>query len=215
MTWTLLMKNENKSKKLSICLIRINSVRSVYPSLQFHKNNRSPFRRQLCADFTDDYDLYFYDWISGTILLKEVKYAIKSMGLEIKTNELNDWLPILAKKKAKSGERKRGHRKKDSSNGANKEDDDDESIAVDFDVFSRIVAPKLQQREKSKFAFGLFDVEKKGFITVGDLKRIASELGEDSMTDEDLQEMINEADRDGDGIINQTEFFRISKKINL
>ena len=37
------------------------------------------------------------------------------------------------------------------------------------------------------------------------------QLGE-NMTDEELQEMIDEADRDGDGMINEDEFFRVMKK---
>ena len=40
------------------------------------------------------------------------------------------------------------------------------------------------------------------------------ELGE-RMTDEELQEMIDEADRDGDGEVNEEEFLRIMKKTNL
>ena len=46
------------------------------------------------------------------------------------------------------------------------------------------------------------------------LKRVAKELGE-NMTDEELQEMIDEADRDGDGEINEDEFLRIMKKTSL
>jgi centrin-1 len=34
-------------------------------------------------------------------------------------------------------------------------------------------------------------------------------------TDEELQEMIDEADRDGDGEINEDEFLRIMKKTSL
>ena len=34
-------------------------------------------------------------------------------------------------------------------------------------------------------------------------------------TDEELQEMIDEADRDGDGEVNEEEFFRIMKKTSL
>ena len=41
-----------------------------------------------------------------------------------------------------------------------------------------------------------------------------SQLGE-NMTDEELQEMIDEADRDGDGEINEDEFLRIMKKTSL
>jgi len=35
------------------------------------------------------------------------------------------------------------------------------------------------------------------------------------MSDEEIQEMIDEADRDGDGEISEEEFFRIMKKTNL
>eukprot|EP00339_Tiarina_fusa_P021088 CAMPEP_0117033350 /NCGR_PEP_ID=MMETSP0472-20121206/23837_1 /TAXON_ID=693140 ORGANISM="Tiarina fusus, Strain LIS" /NCGR_SAMPLE_ID=MMETSP0472 /ASSEMBLY_ACC=CAM_ASM_000603 /LENGTH=36 /DNA_ID= /DNA_START= /DNA_END= /DNA_ORIENTATION= len=35
------------------------------------------------------------------------------------------------------------------------------------------------------------------------------------MTEEELAEMIEEADRDGDGEINEEEFIRIMKKTNL
>jgi len=53
-----------------------------------------------------------------------------------------------------------------------------------------------------------------GKISFRNLKRVAKELGE-NMTDEELQEMIDEADRDGDGEISEDEFLRIMKKTSL
>ena len=43
---------------------------------------------------------------------------------------------------------------------------------------------------------------------------VSQPLGE-RMTDEELQEMIDEADRDGDGEVSEEEFFRIMKKTSL
>lgn len=63
-------------------------------------------------------------------------------------------------------------------------------------------------------AFRLFDDDGTGKISLKNLKRVARELGE-TMSDDELQEMIDEADRDGDGEINEEDFIRIMKKTNL
>ena len=46
------------------------------------------------------------------------------------------------------------------------------------------------------------------------MKNIAKQLGE-NLTDEELQEMIDEADMDGDGEVNEAEFFRMMKKTEI
>jgi centrin-1 len=69
-------------------------------------------------------------------------------------------------------------------------------------------------REEIMKAFRLFDDDETGKITFKNLKRVAKELGE-NITDEELQEMIDEADRDGDGEVSEEEFFRIMKKSGL
>ena len=51
-------------------------------------------------------------------------------------------------------------------------------------------------------------------ITLKSLQKVAKELGE-NMTNEELQEMIEEADRDGDGEIGEEDFVKIMKKTNL
>ena len=60
-------------------------------------------------------------------------------------------------------------------------------------------------RAELKQAFRLFDDDETGKITFKNLKRVAKELGE-NMTDEEIQEMIDEADRDGDGKVSFEEF---------
>ena len=73
------------------------------------------------------------------------------------------------------------------------------------------VQGEKDSKEEILKAFRLFDDDETGKISFKNLKRVAKELGE-NMTDEELQEMIDEADRDGDGEVNEEEFFRIMKR---
>jgi hypothetical protein len=47
----------------------------------------------------------------------------------------------------------------------------------------------------------VFDKDKDGFISAGELRYVMTNLGE-KLTDEEVQEMIKEADLDGDGQVN-------------
>ena len=69
-------------------------------------------------------------------------------------------------------------------------------------------------RENIRKIFNLFDDEKTGFISIKNLRRVAKELGE-TIDESELQEMIDEADLDHDGEINEQEFLRIMKKTSL
>ena len=53
----------------------------------------------------------------------------------------------------------------------------------------------------------MFDDEKSGFITMSNLKRVAKELGE-NLSDDELQEMLAQADSDGDNQISEKEFIQ-------
>lgn len=53
----------------------------------------------------------------------------------------------------------------------------------------------------------MFDEDKIGKISFKNLKKIAQEIGE-TLTDEELYEMLEEADRDGDGLIGPEDFYR-------
>ena len=95
--------------------------------------------------------------------------------------------------------------------------DTDGSGLIGFDDFLTMMTAKMAERdprEEILKAFRLFDDDETGKITFKNLKRVAKELGE-NMTDEELQEMIDEADRDGDGEVSEEEFIRIMKKTSL
>lgn len=88
---------------------------------------------------------------------------------------------------------------------------------LSYENFLRLMTQKMTEkdsREEIMKAFRLFDDDETGRISFKNLKRVAKELGE-NLTDEELQEMIDEADCDGDGEINQDEFLRIMKKTSL
>jgi centrin-1 len=95
--------------------------------------------------------------------------------------------------------------------------DKDGSGTIDFEEFLQMMTAKMGERdsrEEIMKAFKLFDDDNTGFITLKNLKRVAKELGE-NLTEEELQEMIDEADRNGDGQIDEEEFYRIMKKTSL
>jgi centrin-1 len=88
-------------------------------------------------------------------------------------------------------------------------DEDNESLC--FEEFLFLMAAKLSEKDshaEMMRGFRLFDVEGRGFIGFRDLKRVAKELGE-HISDEDIQIMIDESDKDGDGEIGEEDWIRI------
>merc|ERR1739848_905326 len=86
--------------------------------------------------------------------------------------------------------------------------DKDGSGTIDFEEFLQMMTAKMGERDSREEiikAFRLFDDDETGKISFKNLKRV----------DEELQEMVDEADRDGDGEINEEEFLRIMKKTSL
>merc|ERR1740115_358659 len=87
--------------------------------------------------------------------------------------------------------------------------DKDGSGVIEYPEFMDMMTQKMAERdprEEMMKAFRLFDDDDTGKINFHNLRRVAKELGE-NMTDE--------ADRDGDGEINEDEFMRIMRKTNL
>ena len=62
--------------------------------------------------------------------------------------------------------------------------------------------------------FALFDDDNTGKISFKNFQRVAKELGE-NLTTKELEEIIAEADTDGDGEISQEEFLAVMVKTGL
>jgi len=85
---------------------------------------------------------------------------------------------------------------------------DDGDGTIDFDEFLAMMTARKQgedTREDLLKVFKLFDDDKTGTVSFNNLKRVCQELGE-NMTDDELKEMMDWADKDGDGVLNEDEF---------
>ena len=82
---------------------------------------------------------------------------------------------------------------------------------IDFDEFMILMTKSsldTQTEDEVINAFRVFDKEGNGLIASSELKHIMMTIG-DKMTEEEADEMVNEADIDEDGMINYEEFVRM------
>ena len=150
---------------------------------------RTELTEEQRQEIKEAFDLFDTDG-SGSIDAKELKVAMRALGFEPKKEEIKKMIADL---------------------------DTEGKGVIDYGDFLDLMTTKMAERdpvEEMMKAFRLFDEDDTGKISFKNLKRVAKELGE-NMTDEEIQEMIDEADRDGDGEISEEEFFRIMKKTNL
>ena len=80
-------------------------------------------------------------------------------------------------------------------------------------IFNQVHIPKsakpcIQITICMNIANEVFDRDGNGFISAAELRHVMTNLGE-KLTDEEVDEMIREADVDGDGQINYEEFVKM------
>ena len=89
--------------------------------------------------------------------------------------------------------------------------DADGNGTIDFPEFLTLMARKIKDtdtEEELREAFKVFDRDGNQLISAAELRQVMTTLGE-KLTDEEVDEMIREADIDGDGQINYEEFVRM------
>ncbi|XP_054842538.1 centrin-2-like [Eublepharis macularius] len=120
---------------------------------------------------------------TGTIEVKDLKVSIRALGFEPTKEELKRI--VLEVDKEGTGE-------------------------IGFDAFYSVMTQKMSQtgpKEEILKSFKLFEDSNSGKISFKNLKQIASETGE-KLTEEELQETVDEADLDGDGEIKEQAFLK-------
>jgi centrin-1 len=140
-------------------------------------------------EIKEAFDLFDGDK-SGHIDKEELRQALKNLGIDTKNQTLQNMMADL---------------------------DQDGSGKIDFDEFISMMTAKMSDRDTREdlqkvFRLFLGDDEKADKIELKHLKRVAKELNE-TMTDEELLEMIKRADiLDTDGKVNFEEFYNIMTK---
>lgn len=140
-------------------------------------------------DIKEAFDLFDTEG-NGFIETKELKVAIRALGFEPKKEEIKKMIAEI---------------------------DKESTGKLSYEDFLQLMTIKMAEKDTKEEilkAFRLFDDDDSGKISFKNLKRVAKELGE-NLTDEELREMIEEADLDGDGEVNQDEFLRVMKKTSL
>ncbi|XP_036279833.1 centrin-4 [Pipistrellus kuhlii] len=140
-------------------------------------------------EIKEAFDLFDVDG-SGTIGVKELKIAMRALGFEPKKEEVKKLIAEIDKERTGT---------------------------ISFEDFFAMMSIKMSEKDEKEEllkAFKLFDDDATGTITLNNIKRVAEELGE-TLTDDELQEMLDEADHDRDGGINEDEFLRMMQKTSI
>ncbi|KAK2005032.1 calmodulin [Colletotrichum falcatum] len=135
------------------------------------------------AQYKEVFDLFDKDG-TGDITAQELGAVMRSLGLNPSDTELNDMI---------------------------NEADADHNGTIDFNEFLTLMAQKVQvgdAEEELKNAFKVFDRDGSGTISAEELRHVLTSLGE-NMTPAEIDEMIQMADKNGDGTIDYDEFASI------
>merc|ERR1711934_525817 len=149
----------------------------------------APCGEKELAEIKEAFELFDAD-NSGMIDATELKSAMEALGFKPKREEIKKMHADI---------------------------DKDGNGTIESAEFVELMTAKMSDKDLKDDmikAFGLFDDDGTGKITAKNLKRVAGELGE-TISDDEIKEMLVLGDTDGDGEINQDEFIRIMQAANL
>ncbi|MCJ1416877.1 hypothetical protein MMC32_003216 [Xylographa parallela] len=141
------------------------------------------------SDFKEAFSLFDKNG-DGQITSKELGTVMRSLGQNPSESELQDMI---------------------------NEVDADNNGTIDFPEFLTMMARKMKDTDSEdeirvdqniKEAFKVFDRDNNGFISAAELRHVMTSIGE-KLTDDEVDEMIREADQDGDGRIDYNEFVQL------
>mmetsp|Transcript_2549 Transcript_2549/g.2514 ORF Transcript_2549/g.2514 Transcript_2549/m.2514 type:complete len:164 (-) Transcript_2549:146-637(-) len=127
---------------------------------------------------------------TGSIDLHELKVLMRALGFDVKKADIVKMVHDV---------------------------DPNNSGSVDYPQFLEIMTERYAERnpeEEILKAFQLFDDDHTGRVSLKNMKRVARELGE-NLSEDELQAMIDEFDRDQDGEISSDEFMYIMKQSTM
>ncbi|OWF35746.1 calmodulin-like isoform X3 [Mizuhopecten yessoensis] len=139
--------------------------------------------KEQITEFKETFLLFDSDG-DGTITTKELGTVMRSLGQNPTDADLHDMVALV---------------------------DSDGNGSIDFDEFLHLVAKRLQEADIETGlveAFRLFDKDGNGFLTANELQSVVATSGE-SLTTEEVDMLMNEADVNNDGKVNYKEFVKL------
>ncbi|XP_015171352.1 PREDICTED: neo-calmodulin-like isoform X6 [Polistes dominula] len=135
------------------------------------------------AEFKEAFMLFDKDE-DGTITMAELGVVMRSLGQRPSDTELRDMVNQV---------------------------DQDGNGTIEFNEFLQMMSKKMKGadgKDELREAFRVFDKNKDGLISSKELRHVMTNLGE-KLSEEEVDDMIKEADLDGDGMVNYEEFVTI------
>ncbi|PCH06016.1 Calcium-binding EF-hand [Penicillium occitanis (nom. inval.)] len=146
----------------------------------------------------------------------ELRVALRALGFTLPKQELISLLTTYGVPRPQVQQQQQGqpsttHPNKPSNN---KQDPPPHpsSLLMPLSAFQTVTAHKILERdprEEILRAFELFDEGGKGYIDLEDLRRVARELGETGLEEDELRAMIEEFDLEGVGGVTRDGFLSI------